>query len=68
MENGTCWIAAICRPEYAITKNGATVASIQREFLTLGSRYALEVADPQDALLAICVVLAIDCCDEEHSG
>lgn len=24
--------------EYAITKNGATVASIQREFLTLGSR------------------------------
>ena len=54
--------------EYAITKNGATVASIQREFLTLGSRYALEVADPQDALLALCVVLAIDCCDEEHSG
>ena len=42
--------------------------SIQREFLTLGSRYALEVADPQDALLALCVVLAIDCCDEEHSG
>lgn len=35
--------------EYAIMKNGATVASIQREFLTLGSRYALEVADPQDA-------------------
>ena len=34
--------------EYAIMKNGATVASIQREFLTLGSRYALEVADPQD--------------------
>lgn len=54
--------------EYAITKNGATVASIQREFLTLGSRYALKVADPQDALLALCVVLAIDCCDEEHSG
>ena len=54
--------------ETAIMKNGATVASIQREFLTLDSRYALEVADPQDALLALCVVLAIDCCDEEHSG
>ena len=53
--------------EYAITKNDATVASIQREFLTLGSRYALEVADPQDALLALCVVLAIDCCDEERN-
>ena len=54
--------------EYTITKNGATVASIQREFLTLGSRYALSVTDPRDALLALCVVLAIDCCDEEHSG
>ncbi|MFR7744582.1 MAG: LURP-one-related/scramblase family protein [Acutalibacteraceae bacterium] len=36
-------------------------------FLTLGDRYALEVFDPQDALIALCTVLAIDCCDEEHS-
>ena len=35
--------------------------------LTLGDRYALEVFDPQDALIALCTVLAIDCCDEEHS-
>ena len=53
--------------EYEITKNGSRIAAISRAFLTLGDRYALEVANPQDALLALCTVLAIDCCDEEHS-
>ena len=53
--------------EYEITKNGSRVAAISRAFLTLGNRYALEVADPRDALIALCTVLAIDCCDEEHS-
>ena len=53
--------------DYEITQNGRRVAAISRAFLTLGDRYALEVANPQDALLALCTVLAIDCCDEEHS-
>ena len=53
--------------EYEITKNGSRIAAISRAFLTLGDRYALEVANPQDELLALCTVLAIDCCDEEHS-
>ena len=30
-------------------------------------RYRLEIADPADAMGALCTVLAIDCCDEEHS-
>ena len=53
--------------EYEITKNGSRVATISRAFLTLGNRYALEVADPRDALIALYTILAIDCCDEEHS-
>ena len=53
--------------DYEITQNGRRVAAISRAFLTLGDRYALEVFDPQDALIALCTVLAIDCCDEEHS-
>ena len=53
--------------DYEITQNGRRVAAISRAFLTLGDRYALEVANPQDALIALCTVLAIDCCDEEHS-
>ncbi len=53
--------------DYEITKNGSRIAAISHAFLTLGDRYALEVANPQDALLALCTVLAIDCCDEEHS-
>ena len=53
--------------DYEITQNGRRVAAISRAFLTLGDRYALEVFDPQDALIALCTVLAIDCCAEEHS-
>lgn len=53
--------------DYEITQNGHRVAAISRAFLTLGDRYALEVFDPQDALIALCTVLAIDCCAEEHS-
>lgn len=51
--------------DYEITQNGRRVAAISRAFLTLGDRYALEVFDPQDALIGLCTVLAIDCCDEE---
>ena len=54
--------------EYEITKNGSRIAAISRAFLTLGDRYALEVFDPQDALIALCTVLAIDCCDEHHQN
>ena len=53
--------------DYEITQNSRRVAAISHAFLTLGDRYALEVFDPQDALIALCTVLAIDCCDEEHS-
>ena len=53
--------------DYEITKNGSRVADISRAFLTFGDRYAFEIADPRDALVALCTVLAIDCCDEEHS-
>ena len=53
--------------DYEITKNGSRVAAISRAFLTFGDRYALEITDPRDALVALRTVLAIDCCDEEHS-
>ena len=39
--------------DYEITKNGIRVAAISRAFLTFGDRYALEIADPRDALVAL---------------
>ncbi len=54
--------------DYEITKDGRRVAAVSRAWMTLGDRYALEVADPRDALIALLTVIAIDCCDEEHRG
>lgn len=47
--------------EYAITGGGRTVATISKEWMSWGDSYELNVADPADALLALTVVLAIDC-------
>ena len=54
--------------DYEITKDGCRVAAVSSTWMLLGDRYALEVADPRDALIALLTVIAIDCCDEEHRG
>lgn len=52
--------------EYEITKNGSRIAAISRAFLTLGDRYALEVANRRTRARPL-HRSRIDCCDEEHS-
>lgn len=52
--------------DYEIVDENRRVAVVERAWPTFSDRYRLKVAAPQDALLALCVVLAIDCCDEEH--
>lgn len=52
--------------DYEITAPNGRVAAIERAWPTFSDRYRLEVADGCDALLALCAVVAIDCCDEEH--
>lgn len=46
--------------DYEITQRGVPVAVINKEWLTWGDCYALEVFDPKDAMLALAVMLAID--------
>ena len=53
--------------DFSITKDGRTVADIEKAWPAFHDRYRLEVADPADAMAALCTVLAIDCCDE-HSN
>lgn len=52
--------------DYEITSPAGRVAAIERAWPTFSDRYRLEVTEGNDALLALCVVVAIDCCDEEH--
>lgn len=52
--------------DYEITAQGARVAVIERAWPNFSDSYRLEVTQDRDALLALCTVIAIDCCDEEH--
>ena len=54
--------------EYEIADNGRTVASVSKEWMTWGDSYELDIADPQDEIVALAVVLTIDCVTESSSG
>ena len=50
--------------DYEITKSGKTVARICKEWMTWGDSYEMDIADPADELVALAVVLTIDCVAE----
>lgn len=47
--------------DYQIRKNGSPIVSISKEWMTWGDSYQLDIADPGDEMLALAVVLTIDC-------
>ena len=55
---------SILAHEYEIRKNGRTIVRISKEWLTWGDSYVLDIADPADELIALAVVLTIDCVAE----
>lgn len=54
--NGNFWAH-----DYEITKNGRTIVTIQKEWMTWGDSYELDITDPRDEIVALAVVLTIDC-------
>lgn len=52
--------------DYSVTRRGVPVGHISKEWFTWGDRYALEVADPANAVCALALVLAIDCIMEQN--
>lgn len=46
---------------YFITRNGQTVVTIRKQWMTWGDCYELDIADPGDEIMAMAVVLTIDC-------
>ena len=54
--------------EYEITQNGRTIVSISKEWMTWGDSYELDIANPADEIVALAVVLTIDCVTESNSG
>jgi len=47
--------------DYEIVKNGRTIATIHKAWMTWGDCYELNIEDARDEVAALAVVLAIDC-------
>lgn len=47
--------------DYQITKAGRQIVSIQKEWMTWGDTYELDIYNPNDEIIALAVVLTIDC-------
>lgn len=47
--------------DYEITRNGQPIVTIQKEWMTWGDSYQVDIKDPRDEIIALAVVLTIDC-------
>lgn len=47
--------------DYEITQNGRTIVRLSKEWFTWGDCYELDIESPEDEIVALAVVLAIDC-------
>ena len=54
--NGSFW-----EHDYEVTENGRPVVSIRKEWMTWGDTYELDIAEAGNEVMALAVVLAIDC-------
>ena len=54
--------------DYQITQNGRPIVSIEKEWLTWGDTYRLRIADDADEIVALAVVLTIDCVVEQQNN
>ena len=50
--------------EYVIRKNGRIIVQVEKEWFNWGDSYVLDIVDPADELIALAVVLTIDCVAE----
>ena len=50
--------------DYEIKKGSRTIVSISKEWMTWGDSYELDIANPEDEIVALAVVLTIDCVTE----
>ena len=54
--------------DYQISRNGTPIVTIAKEWMTWGDSYELDIQNPADELIALAVVLTIDCVQEMQSN
>ena len=64
---GTDFSGSFMSLEFEITQGARRVAYIEKAWPAFHDRYRLEIADGNDELTALCVVLAIDMEAERHN-
>lgn len=47
--------------DYVINQGSQTIVSISKEWMTWGDSYELDIRNPEDEIVALAVVLTIDC-------
>ena len=55
---------SVLEHRYEIRRHGRPIVLISKEWFTWGDSYVLDILDPADELLALAVVLTIDCVAE----
>ena len=54
--------------EYQITQKGKPIVTISKEWMTWGDSYELDIRNPADEIIALAVVLTIDCVREAQNN
>ena len=54
--------------DYEITQNGRSIVTISKEWMTWGDSYELDIGDPANEIIALAVVLTIDCVVEQQNN
>ena len=54
--------------DYDVTQNGRLVVAINKEWMTWGDTYELDIAPGADEIVALAVVLTIDCVVEQQNN
>ena len=69
---GTDWTAAgnFLAHEYTVTNGTERILSISKKWFTWGDTYELDIPNPENELLCLCIALTIDCmnADSEHNA
>ena len=47
--------------EYILAENGRQIMNLSKKWFTLGDSYELNITDPKNELLCLCVTLVVDC-------
>ena len=53
--------------DYTISSHGEPIVKVYKEWISWGDSYAIDIRRDQDALLALAIVLAIDCVMDQQA-